>query len=562
MTGMAFSNLSKRHVAWGACAAFLAACLTGSATAQTSSPPAASDTGKVVPAVADAPATGDSGVVQTGCSSCGAGGGALCGPGAPGSGGCGTCCYPGRNYCCSDCSECDSCIGKVLCGFYQCVCCPDPCYEPCWLAVADQGFFLDAARPVTQMRLRYTSGWNLMTPDRAEYFYARARTTPNQLEPAGPCARHGFGKGPGCIASTVDFQDLSLYTEAALGGFGFFTEIPYRHLDPDTGAASVRLQPIPMTVMTGGAVGLGANQAAVLPNDTRLTAAVALPATTTVLNTSIGLPTMTTLASGAILPNGQIIPPGTVFPNGVQLPAGTRLPANSTLPANTLLPAGFRFPPGTVLPAGSLPANIPLAVTTNVLNPVFCCPESGFGDLILGTKSMLLDCHLMQITFQFKTFLPTGNFTKGLGVGHVSLEPSLLCNLCVAPDTYLQSQFAYWIPIGGDALYQANIFHMHFSLNRVLCRPCPGVQVVGNIELNEWTICGGAYTDPNLLVVDPTTGNLSPVSVSATTTMVSAGPGIRLVVCDKLDFGVGSAFALTTDHWSQSEIRADFRWRY
>src|SRR5262249_60324112 len=107
------------------------------------------------------------------------------------------------------------------------------------------------------------------------------------------------------------------------------------------------------------------------------------------------------------------------------------------------------------------------------------CNASGFGDSVIGTKSMLLDCCLMQITFQFKTFLPAGNFTAGLGTAHVSLEPSILWNVNCAKDTYLQSQFAYWIPIGGDQLYEGNIFHMHMSLNHVLWRPCPALPTLG-----------------------------------------------------------------------------------
>src|SRR5581483_157756 len=69
----------------------------------------------------------ESGILQTGCSSCGGpnSGGKLCGPGELGSGGCGSCCVPGRNYCCTDCDECTSKCGKFLCGFYHCLCCPD-----------------------------------------------------------------------------------------------------------------------------------------------------------------------------------------------------------------------------------------------------------------------------------------------------------------------------------------------------------------------------------------------------------------------------------------------------
>jgi hypothetical protein len=44
--------------------------------------------------------------------------------------------------------------------------------------------------------------------------------------------------------------------------------------------------------------------------------------------------------------------------------------------------------------------------------------------------------------------------------------------------------------------------------------------------------------------------------------MFSAGPGIRFVVCDKIDLGVGSAFSLTGDHWAEELVRAEFRWRF
>ena len=198
------------------------------------------------------------------------------------------------------------------------------------------------------------------------------------------------------------------------------------------------------------------------------------------------------------------------------------------------------------------------------LNPVQVpCRHSNFADMNVGTKAMLLDCELIQITFQFKTFIPTGDFTNGLGTAHVSLEPSLLFNLRLSPKDYLQGQFAYWIPIGGDPVYQGNIFHFHLSCNHVLCCPCPGLRLIGTVEVNEWSVCNGAFTATDFLAGDPANGNrLSPVAAPAVSTMASAGPGVRLFICDKIDLGVGTAFAFTTDHWAKELIRAEFRWRF
>jgi hypothetical protein len=363
----------------------------------------------------------DPAVVQAGCSTCGSG---LLG--APsGHGGCASCgdgCYPGRNndYCCCD---CEGWFGRVFCSLYECVCCPDPCYEPRWLPVADSAFFLDAARPVTQMRLRWDSAFDVKHPDRAEYFWPRQRTDPSQLG-------GGIGKGPTGIARTVDYQELSLYTEAAAGAFGLSVEVPYRHLEPE--------------------------------------------------------------------------------PSG--LPAGTVKGA------------------------------------------------SGFADMNIATKAMLIDCELLQLTFQFKTFIPTGNFTRGLGTGHVSLEPSLLFNIKLTPDWYVQGQLAYWIPLGGDPGYQGNIFHSHLSLNHILARPIPGLVFVGVLEFNEWSVLGGQYTASDFLVISG--GRPTPVAVDAESTVFSMGPGIRMFCCDKVDIGVGTAFAFTGARWAEEIIRAEFRWRF
>lgn len=175
---------------------------------------------------------------------------------------------------------------------------------------------------------------------------------------------------------------------------------------------------------------------------------------------------------------------------------------------------------------------------------------AGFGDLDLGTKSVLFDCDLLQIAFQFRTFVPLGISRKGLGTGHVSLEPSILMALNLSPDTYLQAQFSEWIPIASDGGSGA-VLHYHASLNQVLFRWQPSVPIIGTFEANGWSFQDGTYTDP------------SGVQHSASgATYISAGPGFRVVVCDRLDFGVGSAFAVTEGHWGEQSIRSEFRWRF
>lgn len=324
-----------------------------------------------------------------GCSSCGSGG--ACVPGHTNEFCDGTCGWLGDNF-----------LGRSIAGLYQCICCPDPCYEGKWLPIADSAFFVDEARPQTQVRFEFDAGIGLQHPDRAEYYWS-------EINVRGPSKS---------VGTPVDYQSLNLYTEVAAGGFGAFVEMPYVAMESDT--------------------------------------------------------------------TGHI--------------------------------------------------------------------GSGFGDVTVGTKSMLLDCELLQSTFEFKTFIPAGIVSEGLGTGHCSLEPSLLFNLKISSEMYSQAQFSYWIPIGGDSGYQGNIYHTHLSLNRTIWHPTPGIQLVATAEFQEWSILSGGFN------ADP--GNHMTFVSTTYSTIVDLGPGLRLFVCEKLDLGVGAAFALTGPRWEEELIRAELRWRF
>lgn len=374
--------------------------LAGSALAQTVVPATGLAANRLTPESSSVLPSGtqtgsaESGVVQAGCSTCGGG---LPAPNP--CNGCGECCYPGRPPCC----PCDAhtCIGQYFCDFYHCICCPDPCYEPHWVAGANAAFFVDSARPVNQMTVRYDAGFDMRVPDRNEFFWARA---------------DGRGKGPRRAETALDYNRLSLISEAATAAFSIAVELPYLSIDPQV-------------------------------ND----------------------------------------------------------------------------------------------------------HAANFTDMNIATKSLLLDCELLQFAFQFRTFIPIGDFQRGIGNAHVSLEPSLLAALKLAPDTYLQAQLSEWIPLGGDKNYQGAILHYHASLNQVLCRPIPDFQIIGTLEFNGWSFQTGEFTDPAL------GGTLRKSGDDA---FLSAGPGLRFVLCDKLDAGVAAAFQLSGIPWPSTLLRTEFRYRF
>src|SRR5262245_53758479 len=334
-------------------------------------------------------------VVPVGCSSCG--GGPLLPPlavnhgGHGGDGGCGgPGCVPGRGPC----HGCDAhgFFGRFACCLYECICCPDPCYQPRWLALADAAFFVESARPVTQTRLRWDAGLNGRLLDRNEFFWARA---------------DGNGKGPKPVApflaeTGLRYDELRMYTEAATGAIGVSVDTPYRSVDPD-------------------------------------------------------------LAPHA----------------------------------------------------------------------------AGFADLTIATKTLLFDCELLQLAMLFRTHIPAGNFGKGLGTGHVSLEPGLIVGLKLSPKTYLQTMLTEWIPLGGDPDYSGAILRTGTSINSEVCRIHPDVPLIATFEVTTMTFQDGLFTDP-VLGVQRSSGR----------TYATLGPGLRLVICDKMDFGVGAAISVQDVHFA------------
>jgi hypothetical protein len=384
-------------------------------------------TAPAVPTAAAPAAEGDAegAVVPAGCATCGGGlglrapefasptGCASCGGGCTSCGG-GSCPGPGRRPC-DCCCQSDSGCGRFLCGVYQCICCPDPCYEGHWNALADSSFFQEGARPVTQLDLRYEHAWHMPQPDKGEFFFARAD---GNAAAKGPTPINNVSS-----VNATSYREFHMVNEVAVGAFSTFVDTPYRQVSPD---------------------------------DYR----------------------------GA----------------------------------------------------------------------------SGFADIEIGTKTMLLDCELLQFSIGMNTFVPSGNFGKGLGTGHVSLEPVGLMSIKITPETYLQTELAYRIPIGGDAAFQGPVFHYHVSLNQTLWRCGHDLQLIGTAELNGWEFYGGAFTGPPAAA--GVRGSPLGVAVGGAGDVLNMGPGIRFVICEKIDFGVAGAIAVTDGSLGDEYLQAEFRWRF
>ncbi len=191
------------------------------------------------------------------------------------------------------------------------------------------------------------------------------------------------------------------------------------------------------------------------------------------------------------------------------------------------------------------------------INPNFMPTQAGFSDINFGVKSMFYDRELLQMSFQFRTFTPSGNATSNLGTGHFSLDPSIMASLKLAPDTFLQSQVGNWIPLGGNSKLQGGVLYWFTSLNQVVWRPAPNSPLIATLEMDGWSFEDGGYTTAlkknDKPVIRPDGGGVSYFNI---------GPGLRQSICNKLDFGGVLTFATNSAHWAQPWFRFEVRFLF
>jgi hypothetical protein len=176
--------------------------------------------------------------------------------------------------------------------------------------------------------------------------------------------------------------------------------------------------------------------------------------------------------------------------------------------------------------------------------------NSGIGDMNVGVKSLLFDREILQVSFQFRTYIPTGNFSNGLGTGHVSMEPSLLTSCKLGQATYLQTQISEWIPIAGTGGFAGSVFGYHASLNHCLCNWDHCFRLVGTAEVNGYSF-RGSFTQ-----LDGTVQSLNGGSYA------NIGPGLRATICDHCDIGIGIGFGIGNGHGPDQIYRTELRLRY
>lgn len=190
--------------------------------------------------------------------------------------------------------------------------------------------------------------------------------------------------------------------------------------------------------------------------------------------------------------------------------------------------------------------NLPVRFLEPAVNP----NHAGFSDLDTGFKFAFFQNDGQVLTFQFRTYVPTGNSHLGLGTHHVSLEPGLLAYNQLTDRLALESELRLWVPVGGTD-FAGQIIRFGTGLHYDLYRTADWV-FTPVTEFVGWTVLDGKESG-----VLPS--GLAFVEDAGGQTILDVKVGARLRFRDRADFYVGYGRPLTGDRWYANIWRVAFR---
>jgi hypothetical protein len=205
---------------------------------------------------------------------------------------------------------------------------------------------------------------------------------------------------------------------------------------------------------------------------------------------------------------------------------------------------------------------------------------SGLSDIDAGFKYALIACpDNRYLTFQFRTYSPTGDPGLGQGTGHWSVEPSLLLYQRLTDRLVMQGQLTDWVPIsagpgaGNVITYGAGLGYDVFKSCKL--RVTPVAEFVGWTVLNGTEAFDGTIPGSTTQVGPPINNmanNATVLNVNGLTlpgdhgatnasgdTIINAKIGVRTYFGDAQDVYVGYGHSLTGDRWYKDILRVEYR---
>lgn len=204
-------------------------------------------------------------------------------------------------------------------------------------------------------------------------------------------------------------------------------------------------------------------------------------------------------------------------------------------------------------------AEIPLRIVRGDVIP----DGSGIGDIQAGFKVAAVADEERYVTFQLKSYLPTGSASDGLGTDHVSLEPGILYHEGAGERLKAEAELKLWIPVDGSSNagtgistsdnYYGNVLRYGVGLGYD-ATPQAQVRFTPVVELVGWRVLSG---------IGATSVDGSPAMATVAdadgTNILNLKLGARFGVGADNSIYLGYGKALTDEVWYDDIFRVEYR---
>ena len=172
--------------------------------------------------------------------------------------------------------------------------------------------------------------------------------------------------------------------------------------------------------------------------------------------------------------------------------------------------------------------------------------------MVIGAKATLFDGQTTKVSSVFRTYLKTGPSDRGLGTGHVSLEPGFLLRHQLTARTFFHGEAKYWLPIAGTPAVAGDILKMGAAVSTVW-KETDTWALLPTLEFSSYTFLAGSGTQADGLrrrVNGEFAGELYPGLRCV------HGPGGELGV---LEYGLATGFVFADEGWFDTRMVFDIR---
>ncbi len=176
----------------------------------------------------------------------------------------------------------------------------------------------------------------------------------------------------------------------------------------------------------------------------------------------------------------------------------------------------------------------------------------GFGDMLVGGKLLVYESTCTKVSTIFLTHLNTGPERKGLGRGHVALEPGVLAMRKWTDRTYLFGEWKYHVPLGATLGFAGDIFKTGWGIATIWHdTDCYAMIPTLEIQTHSFLFGGRTLPDGTEVRVDGTTA-------------IDLYPGIRWTfnksAAGAYELGVSGGLSIADRDWFDSRMILELRW--